>query len=49
MQGPGAFLAVDKQVVAPDALCLADHPASIGSIPRDRERVFQQLLLMPGP
>jgi hypothetical protein len=28
--------------VAPDALCLADHPASIGNIRRDRERVFQQ-------
>jgi hypothetical protein len=33
-----ALLAVEKQVVAPDALCLADHPASIGSIPRDRDQ-----------
>jgi hypothetical protein len=35
-----AFLAVEKQVVAPDALCLADHPASLGSIPRDRDQGF---------
>jgi hypothetical protein len=35
-----AFLAVEKQVVAPDALCLADHSASIGSIPRDRDQGF---------
>jgi hypothetical protein len=35
-----AFLAVDKQVVTPDALYLADPPASIESIPRARDKGF---------
>jgi hypothetical protein len=39
-----AFLAVEKQVVAPDALRLAVHPASIGSIPRAVRRFFNGLL-----
>jgi transposase len=34
----GAFLALEKQVAAPDALSLADHPAPIGSIPLDRDQ-----------
>jgi hypothetical protein len=31
---------MEKQVVVPDALCLADHPASVGTIPRDRDQGF---------
>jgi hypothetical protein len=44
-----AFLAVEKQVAAPDALCLADHPApwdwlAALTIETPASRVFNSLL-----
>jgi hypothetical protein len=40
VQSSAGLPSIQEKVVAPHALCLADHPASIGSMRRDRAQGF---------